>query len=92
MVSRRAVAPLLSVGFLKNVKYTVLTTAVGTDKKISFKPDALVIYSDGGKNIFNNVRVCVVNKTFAGYDAILHPALMEMENEGKSALETQKIS
>ena len=86
VVSKNAVAPLLNFGFIKNVKRISLATATGTNKKISFKPDAVVIYSGGEKNIFNNVRVCVVDKTFAGYDAILHPALMEKENERKIAL------
>ncbi len=86
VVSKNAVMPIIGVDLLKNAGYVSLSTAVGKDKKISFKPDALVIYSGGKKNIFNNVRVCVVNKTFSGYDAILHPALMEMENERKIAM------
>ena len=86
VVSKSAVAPLINPAFMKNAKRLSLSTAVGEDQKISFKPDAVVIYSGGKKNIFNNVRVCVVNKTFIGYDAILHPALMEKENEGKIAL------
>lgn len=86
VVSKNAVAPLINPNFMKNAKYLQISTAVGKDKKISFKPDAVVIYSGGEKNIFNNVRVCVVNETFIGYDAILHPALMEKENEGKIAL------
>lgn len=86
IVSKNVVAPLLDLNLIRNAKYLPITTAVGEDKKISFKPDAVVIYSGEKKNIFNNVRVCVVDKTFAGYDAILHPALMEKENEGKIAL------
>lgn len=86
VVSKNAVAPLLDLNLMRNAKYLPITTAVGEDKKISFKPDAVVIYSDGKKNIFNNVRVCVVNKNFVGYDAILHPALMEKKNEGKIAV------
>ena len=86
VVKKSAVSPLLNIAFMKNLKRISLSTAVGTDKKISFKPDAVVIYSGGKKNIFNNVRVCVVNGGFSGYDAILHPALMEKENEGKIAL------
>ena len=86
VVSKSAVAPLINPAFMKNAKRLSLSTAVGEDQKISFKPDAVVIYSGGKKNIFNNVRVCVVNKTFIGYDAILHPALMEKENERKVAV------
>lgn len=86
VVSKSAVLPLLDMELLKNVKYIPLATAAGTDKKISFKPDAVVIYSGGEKNIFNNVRVCVVDKSFTGFDAILHPALMEEKNEGEIAL------
>ena len=92
LVSKRAVLPILGVATLKSAKRFSVSTAVGTDKKISFKPDALVIYSGSKKNIFNNVRVCVVNKTFSGYDAILHPALMEKENEEDFAVKTEKIS
>ena len=86
VVTKSAVAPLINPIFMKSVKYIALATAVGEDKKISFKPDAVVIYSGGKKNIFNNVRVCVVDKAFSGFDAILHPALMENKNEEKIAL------
>lgn len=92
IVSRKAVAPLISPALIKTAGFTVVSTAVAKEKKISFKPDELRIYSGGKENIFNNVRVCVVNKTFSGYDAILHPALMETENEREFAFKTQKIS
>ena len=69
-----------------DAKRITINTALGEEKKISFKPDMLVIYSGGLENIFNNVRVCVVNKIFDGYDAILHPAFMEKNNERKIAV------
>ena len=86
LVSKRAIKPVLGAALFKTAKYLSLSTALCDGRKISFKPDALVIYSDGEKNIFNNVRVCVVNKTFDGCDAILHPALTEKKNERKIAL------
>lgn len=81
IVSRRAVKSVLGVSALKNAKYLTVKTAVGEEKKICFKPDAFAIYSGEEKHIFYNVRVCVVNTEFSGYDAILHPALMEKKDE-----------
>lgn len=81
IVSKRKIAPVLSVTAIKNAKYFNIKTAVGEDKKICFKPDSVAIYSGGGKHIFYNVRVCVVNTEFSGYDVILHPALMEEKDE-----------
>ena len=86
VISKTAIKALISPTLIKNAKYLPISTALGAGKKICFKPDAVVIYSGEKKNIFNNVRVCVVNKNFAGYDAILHPALMENQNEGKIAV------
>lgn len=81
VVSARAIAPIITPALLKNAKYITVNTAVGKEKKISFKPDMLVIYSGEIKNIFYNVRVCVADKTFNGYDAVLHCALKEAKNE-----------
>ena len=81
VVSSRAIAPIITPALLKNAKYITVNTAVGKEKKISFKPDMLVIYSGEIKNIFYNVRVCVADKTFNGYDAVLHCALKEVKNE-----------
>ena len=86
VVSKSAIMPLLDLTLLKDLKRITVDTATGGDKKFSFKPDRLVIYSGGNKNIFNNVRVCVVNKKFSGYDAILHPAFMENKNDEKIAV------
>lgn len=81
LVSYKAVKSVLGVSTLKNAKYLTIKTAVGEEKKICFKPDAVAIYSGEKKHIFYNVRVCVVNTEFSGYDAILHPALMEKKDE-----------
>ena len=81
VVSSRAVAPIITPALLKSAKRITVHTAVGTEKKISFKPDMLVIYSGEIKNIFYNVRVCVADKTFNGYDAILNLAFKEAKNE-----------
>ena len=81
VVSKSAVLPLLDVKILKKARRISVGSAVGTEKKFSFEPDMLVIYSGNKRNIFNNVRVCVVNKVFEGYDAILHPAFMEKSDE-----------
>ncbi len=81
MVNKRAIANILTPALLKNVKYITVSTAVGKEKKFSFKPDMLVIYSGENKNIFYNVRVCVADKIFNGYDAVLHCALKEAKNE-----------
>ena len=86
VVSKNAVMPLIDLKLLNGAKRITLDTAVGTEKKFSFKPDMLVIYSGNNRNIFNNVRVCVVNKVFSGYDAILHPAFMEKKNDAKIAV------
>ena len=86
VVSKSAVMPLLDLKLLSGAKSIIIDTAIGGEKKFSFKPDSLVIYSGGNKNIFNNVRVCVVNKRFSGYDAILHPAFMENKNDAKIAV------
>ena len=81
MVNKRAVAHILTPVLFKTAKYITVNTAVGKEKKISFKPDMLVIYSGENKNIFYNVRVCLADKAFNGYDAVLHPALKEAKNE-----------
>ncbi|MBO4251363.1 MAG: sigma-E processing peptidase SpoIIGA [Clostridia bacterium] len=83
IVTKSAILPVLDVDLLKGAKQVTVETAVGKERKFSFKPDMLVIYSGGNKNIFNNVRVCVVNKVFSDYDAILHPAFMENGYERK---------
>ena len=86
VVAKNAVMPLLDLKLLNGAKMITVATAVGEEKKFSFKPDRLVIYSGENKNIFNNVRVCVVNKVFSGYDAILHPTFTENKNDGKIAV------
>ena len=86
VVSRRALTPLISPSLIKTAKYITVTSAVGEEKKISFKPDNLVIYSGDKKNIFYNVRVCATEKDFDGYDAILHPAFMENVYEKQIAV------
>lgn len=86
VASKNAVMPLLDLKLLSGAKNITVGTATGAEKKFSFKPDRLVIYSGETKNIFYNVRVCVVNKNFDGYDAILHPAFMEKKNDRKMAV------
>lgn len=81
VVNSRAAAPIITPAILKNAKYITVSTAVGKEKKISFKPDMLVIYFGDKKNIFYNVRVCLADKAFNGYDAVLHYSLKGAENE-----------
>ena len=91
LVNERTVKPLLGLNLIKRAKYITVKTAVGTDKKISFKPDSLVIYYGNERHIFNNVTVCVVDST-GEYDVVLHPALMETENETKFAVKIKEVS
>ena len=86
VATKSAVISLINLKLLSGAKSITLDTAIGGEKKFSFKPDKLVIYSEGHANIFNNVRVCVVNKKFSGYDVILHPAFMEKKNDEKMAV------
>lgn len=85
IATKRTVLPILGVAAVKKAKYLTVQTAVGEEKKLCIKPDAVLIYSGEKKHIFNNVRVCVVNTEFSGYDVILHPALMETNNETQVA-------
>ena len=81
VVSKKAIMPIAGVALMKNAAFIRVKTVGGEDKKISFKPDAVSIYFNGERHIFNNVTVCVTDGTFNGYDAILHPALIcEKEN------------
>ena len=81
LVSYRIIKPILTTELLKTAKKIRIDTAAGQGKKILLKPTAVVIYSGDKKNIFYNVRVCVASEGFCGYDAILHPALMERDYE-----------
>lgn len=59
------------------IKRIVVATVNGAENKICFKLDRIEIYNGGLPNIYNNVTVCVADKGLgAGYDVILHPALM----------------
>ena len=81
IVSCLTIKPILTPELLKTAKKIRIDTAAGQDEKILLKPSAVVIYSGDKKNIFYNVRVCVADSDFNGYDAILHPALMENDYE-----------
>ena len=77
IVNYRLIKPILTPELFKTAKKIRIATSAGQDEKFLLKPTAVVIYSSDKKNIFYNVRVCVVDGGFNGYDAILHPALME---------------
>ena len=59
------------------LKRIVVSTVNGKESKICFKLNRIEIYNGGSANIYNNVTVCVADKGMgAGYDVILHPALV----------------
>ena len=96
LVSKKALTPFINPLFFKNARSVDVKTVNNSERKICFKPDFIVIYSGGKKNIYNNVAVAVTGQTFDGYDAILHPALMgkntEKDNENQITVETEKAS
>lgn len=69
-----------------------IDTVNGNAKKLAIKNATVKIYSGDKMNIHYNITLCVVNRWFDGYDAILHPALFGgiyvSEFEGK----TKKVS
>ena len=81
VVSKRAIMPVITPNLLKNSKKITIETATGKESKFLLKPDRILIYYGQDMNIFYNVSVCVIDKIFNGYDAVLHPALMEKHYE-----------
>ncbi len=58
-----------------------IDTITGGGEKICFVAPTFEIYIGDKANIFNNVRVCVADNIKGGYDAILHPAFLEVSDE-----------
>ena len=80
------------LGFVK-LKEIQVNTVNGSSKNIAFEIDSIKIYNGQDVNIFNNVTICVTNKTFNnGYQIILHPALYKGEENEKIDFKTKKIS
>ena len=63
-----------------------VNTINGTNTMPTIKLDKLILYIASEKRIFNSVTMCVAKTWGAiGYDAILHPLLMEGENVKRTA-------
>lgn len=81
VISKRLFNLLLKDGNFIGIRKKEISTVNGTQEKISFKCDNLVIKGGGQENIFNNVTVVVTeNINIDGVDVLLHPSLMEGEN------------
>ena len=75
------------------IKKIRVDTVNGDKYYPSVKIDLLKIYILEKVNIYNNVTLAVVGENVGeGDDLILHPALMEDENEVKSNAKSQKVS
>ena len=69
-----------------------INTVNGKDKKIALKNATVKIYSGDTANIHYNITLCVVDKSFDGYDAILHPALFGGIYVSKYDKQIKKVS
>ena len=90
--TKKLIKPFLDNPLKLNPFYLKVETVSGSDKKFAFNLDKIEIYYGDKLNIFNNVALCVIDSGVDGlYDIILHPALMEKDNEN-SNVQTQKVS
>ena len=80
---------------IKGIKFKRITvnTINGAKESLAFKLDSVKIYIKDKLNIFNNVTLCVSKHGVgSGYDVILHPALMEVEDVFKAEKKITKAS
>lgn len=90
--SKGLAKPFLASPLSLNPFYISVETINGSDKKFAFNLDKIEIYSGEKKNIYNNVTLCVINSGVDGLcDVILHPALME-SNDENSIVQIKKVS
>lgn len=89
IVTKNAILSAIDEKTIRNAKRITVSTVAGMREKISVLPTAVVIYYGAERNIFNNVTVCLTSEKFDGYDAILHPSLMNAaENRPKKGENT----
>lgn len=73
------------------IKRITVRTVTGQTTYPAVKLDYLKIYLSDEPNIYNNVTLCVTNNNVGeSYDFILHPALLEGNNE--NAFDIEKVS
>lgn len=74
------------------IKKIKITTVTGESEKIFFTADKITIYYGKKTNIFYNAGLAVSKEGFSSeYDLILHPALMEVDNE-RFDFKSKKVS
>lgn len=70
-----------------------MITANGKSQNLAVELDELRLYIGQKVNIFNNVTLCVSSQNCgADFDIILHPLLLEVDNENKYDNPIKKIS
>ena len=85
---------LMGEEFFKiKLKKISVRTVSGSEQNYAFLLDKILIYNGDKPNIHNNVTVCISKGGVGdGYDVILHPRLMEVENASKSGFEVKEVS
>lgn len=69
------------------------STVSGKDDMRALKTDCVSIYFSDEPNIYYNVTLGIVKTSVGiGYDVILHPALMGVDNENRAYLQNKKVS
>ncbi len=80
---------------IAKTKFRKITVRTISEKRenYAFTLTKLLIYKSGVPNIYNNVTVCISNCGVGeGYDVILHPALMEVNDDRTSLFEIEEVS